>query len=210
MRLLKEGLKTRRVAIFPPTGSKFDFHRGWSLTPNLVFTSGLFFLLLSVWAIATPIIHSLALTYPSLARFSDTSYSILGILCHQKPTRSLWVLGYTSGVCTRMFALFLSAGIFLTVLQRARPLAWIRGTSWVPLAIGANLPTLLDWGTQLIQLRESVNSLRLITGAMSGYGIAVAITGCLHFICHGCGPLNVPEEERAERMQRNPRSGGGE
>jgi uncharacterized membrane protein len=47
------------------------------------------------------------------------------------------------------------------------------------------IPTFLDGYTQLIGLRESNNILRLLTGLLGGFGLAILIKSLKYFILSG-------------------------
>ncbi len=92
----------------------------------------------------------------------------LYIFCHGIPERCFTIRGHTFPICARCTGLLI--GIAAGFLA---PATW-----YLPsvLAIGLALllvaPLLVDGLTQLAGLRQSTNSLRILTGAIGGLGVA--------------------------------------
>ncbi|MDY0341475.1 MAG: DUF2085 domain-containing protein [Coriobacteriia bacterium] len=99
-------------------------------------------------------------------------------LCHQLPERSYFAGGYQLPVCARDTGIYLGFIIGLIVLwllhRHERPSASPR---WpVLVLIGAFIGAMaVDGVTSYIGLRETTNTLRLITGLLTGWAL-VAIT----------------------------------
>lgn len=99
---------------------------------------------------------------------SQSFYGILKPLCHQAPTRCLWIFGSNTALCSRCL------GIFFALLMTGLYFG-IKGADCVfwKTAILLNLPALIDGYTQLRGWRMSNNLLRLGTGLMAGVGAGV-------------------------------------
>jgi len=91
---------------------------------------------------------------------------ISGLACHKRPDRSFYFRGKQFPVCARCTGVFIGqiSMIFLLILG-LKP-------SWI-LAIFLLGVMFLDWFIQYIELLESTNFRRLITGIMGGMGIIV-------------------------------------
>jgi uncharacterized membrane protein len=99
---------------------------------------------------------------------SEVFYGILKPVCHQWPTRCLWVFGSNTALCFRCLGIF--SALFLTGLffgiKGANRIYW-------KTAVMLNIPALVDGYTQLRGWRTSNNFLRLSTGLLSGVGAAI-------------------------------------
>lgn len=84
--------------------------------------------------------------------------------CHQMPERSFYIRGRQLPICARCTGVFIGQtssmiiGIFIT------PISVI--SSLVMLCIIG-----MDWGLQEIEIKESTNFRRFITGILGGYGL---------------------------------------
>ncbi len=121
----------------------------------------MFFILIPLIAISAPIIQT-ALGYPN----GEGIYSFLSPICHQYPTRSLWVLNRPFALCSRCFSGYLGLGIgFLAVRSQFKYFKrFIFG-------IGLLIPGVLDGLIQLWSNYESTNIIRFFTGLGGGLGI---------------------------------------
>lgn len=97
-----------------------------------------------------------------LYSFSAGLYALFHLICHQEPTRSLWIAGHPMAICARDVGLY--GGLWLGLLMTLWRRTFIPG--WT--ALLCVLPMALDGGTQLLGLRESTNALRLVTGGLAG------------------------------------------
>jgi len=116
--------------------------------------------------VAAPIMAS----YPSTEPLSRPIYYMSSWFCHQRPERSLSLLGQPLAVCARCTFMYLGVTIssaVISVLPRNRP----RRTY---LFIAAT-PLVIDGTTQLLGLRESDNFLRAVTGLIFGAALAFYI-----------------------------------
>jgi len=109
----------------------------------------------------------------------DWLFTTLGYgLCHQLPERSLFAGGYQLPVCARdtgIYLGFVAGWVMLLVLARGRRPAEL--PRWpVLLLIGAFVGSMaFDGITSYAGLRSTTNDLRLLTGMLTGWGLA-AIT----------------------------------
>ncbi len=89
------------------------------------------------------------------------AYDFFSRICHQKPDRTISILGKKMPVCARCFGIYSGflLGTSLYPFLKEPPKKWL-----LILAI----PLALDGITQLAGLRESNNTLRLATGIMLG------------------------------------------
>lgn len=90
--------------------------------------------------------------------------------CHQMPKRSFFLKGYQFPVCARCTGVIVSALIAAIVFFKKKlP---------IRLCIALSSVMLLDWGMQYLNIRESTNPRRFITGLIGGFGYS---TLHLHF-----------------------------
>lgn len=100
-------------------------------------------------------------------------------ICHRKPERSFFFRGHQFPVCARCTGFYIS-GILTIIIFRIY--------SWdfnylnsnfnyfsifllLSISIALLLPAGIDGTTQLLNMRESNNTLRLITGLLGGLGL---------------------------------------
>lgn len=98
---------------------------------------------------------------------SNQFYGILSNICHQYPTRSLWLVNRPMGLCSRCFALYASFSISLIFLSKPKK------RRRVGLACLLFLPLISDGLLQYYGIRESVNLVRVISGTL--FGVAASI-----------------------------------
>ncbi len=98
---------------------------------------------------------------------SGAIYGIGDVFCHQMLSRSLVVDGNQMPICTRdlgiIFGIVFGMAVAILFDPRFSPL----------LLLLMLMPMALDGGAQLLTEYESFNSLRLITGAIAGAGLAL-------------------------------------
>ena len=100
-------------------------------------------------------------------------YPTLGKICHQFPTRSLYIFGSNMGLCARCFAIYsilILSSIFLIYFDTK--LLW---SYRCVVAIALIIPLLVDGLTQYYNIRESNNYIRVITGVLAGLGISLVL-----------------------------------
>ena len=98
--------------------------------------------------------------------FADELYGLLAHLCHQLPSRTLWMLEAPTGLCSR--SLFLCGAFAIAggyIFRQRRALSWQTALVLVS-------PILVDAATQSAGWRESTNLLRALTGTLAGIGLA--------------------------------------
>ncbi len=135
-------------------------------TERLLFLTPIYLLLFLILldAFIAPYLESLRLPV------SESLYGLLKPVCHQWPTRCLWIFGSNTALCARCLGIFI--GLLITGLYFG-----IKGADRVywKTAILLNLPALIDGYTQLRGWRVSNNYLRLGTGLMAGVGAGLVL-----------------------------------
>jgi len=149
------------------------------LTPNLILSKMkkrkrfvLVLISMPYAFIAFLIVASLLAPYLEYKRMgvSQKIFAILGLWCHQRPTRCFWIFESPMGLCARCFSFYLSllaTGYFL-LRTNTRRILW----KW---ALPLLMPILLDGISQQIGLWMSTNLVRTITGLMGGAGIGILV-----------------------------------
>ena len=94
--------------------------------------------------------------------------SVWNYICHRRPERSFFFRGHQFPVCARCTGFYIS-GIATIILSKFYPIPFDINT--VILGIILLIPCAIDGFTQLFELRESNNTLRLITGLLGGFGL---------------------------------------
>ncbi len=87
--------------------------------------------------------------------------------CHQRPDRSFFFRGKQFPVCARCTGVFLGECIAFVVFR------WFAPSKILLLSFCGMM--LLDWLVQALNVRESTNWRRLITGLLCGYGFGTLI-----------------------------------
>ena len=82
--------------------------------------------------------------------------------CHQMPERSFFIKGFQFPVCARCTGVIISAIIAIIVFLKKKLPIWI--------CISMSSVMLFDWGMQYLEIKESTNPRRLITGLICGFG----------------------------------------
>lgn len=88
--------------------------------------------------------------------------------CHRKPERCFHMGGQPLPVCARCLGIMMGY-LFIPILLLI-PL----GPPW-PFGLLAQMPMLIDGGTQWLGWRQSNNLLRVATGLLSGWGLSVIV-----------------------------------
>lgn len=122
---------------------------------------GSFFLGLPLLAITAPIIQT-TFNYPN----GEGIYSMLSPICHQYPTRSLWILNRPFALCSRCFGGYFGLGIGF-LLFHSQYIYLKRLIFGICLLI----PGVLDGLIQLWTTYESTNIIRFFTGFSGGLGV---------------------------------------
>lgn len=107
------------------------------------------------------------LTYLGLDSVSKPIFYTLHLICAQIPSHSFYILGHQLGMCARNMGIYGSmfVGGLVFVLSKKR-LPGIPWWFWILLI----LPMAYDGLTQMFGLRESTWELRVVTGALFGFG----------------------------------------
>jgi uncharacterized membrane protein len=103
----------------------------------------------------------------SLFSISNFFYGFLSNICHQYPTRCLWILNRPMGLCSRCFSVYASLSICLLCL----PL--IQRRKFIILSTLLFIPLVEDGLLQYVNLAASHNFRRVLTGVL--FGVAGAI-----------------------------------
>jgi uncharacterized membrane protein len=100
-------------------------------------------------------------------------YSILGHVCHQYPTRSVWILNRPMALCTRCVFGYTGLFIYTIALVYASNLK----PKWSRIALGFSLLGLavIDPLVQLLTVYESTNITRAISGMIGGTAFGMII-----------------------------------
>jgi len=93
-------------------------------------------------------------------------------ICHRIPERTFQINGHYFPVCSRCTGFYIGAFSYFILAYYV----YIEYTSLLVLiAFSLVTPAFLDGFTQLIELRESNNVLRLFTGLVGGLGLAILV-----------------------------------
>ena len=117
-------------------------------------------------------------------------YLPLCFICHQLPTRCLWIFGSNMALCSRCFGIYsgiVLIGIFFN-------LRWINKFSW-KFAFIFMLPAIVDGITQYMGLRMSNNLIRFGSGLLFGIGIGMVLYTLYFLIISAL--LNIRERHKA-------------
>jgi uncharacterized membrane protein len=92
----------------------------------------------------------------------------LALICHREESRCIKIGSHRSFLCARCTGLCvgLGASFFLRLLRLA-PFMYF--PQWIGLLLG--LPLMVDGSSQLLGIRESTNSIRLVSGFLFSLGI---------------------------------------
>ena len=107
------------------------------------------------------------LTYLGLYSIAKPIFFTLHLICAQIPSHSFYILGHQLGMCARNMgiygSMFIGGLIFVLSKKRVPGIPW-----WIWLLM--ILPMAYDGLTQMFGLRESTWELRVLTGALFGFG----------------------------------------
>jgi uncharacterized membrane protein len=105
-------------------------------------------------------------------------YTFYSYICHQKPERTFFVLGYPFAVCSRCFGVYFGvlAGVatypFWRHIDSVEPLPRI----WLFLSL---VPIGIDWLLGALDIWENTFASRFITGLILGFACAVFVIPAL-------------------------------
>jgi uncharacterized membrane protein len=107
------------------------------------------------------------LTYLGLYAIAKPIFFSLHLICAQIPSHSFYILGHQLGMCARNMgiygSMFIGGLVFVLSKKRVPGIPW---WAWLLLI----LPMAYDGLTQMFGLRESTWELRVLTGALFGFG----------------------------------------
>ncbi len=160
-------VQSRHLVMWVRAGGVFLL-KFWALLLTLVFG----FIVLA--AVSVPL-----LAYLGLDALAKPLFSALHLICAQISSHSFYLLGHQLGLDVHCLAIYsaLCVGSLVFVVSRKR----LPGLPWWGLVLMA-LPLAYDGGTQLIGLRQSTWEIRLLTGALFGFGAAWFAFPWLHKI----------------------------
>jgi uncharacterized membrane protein len=127
--------------------------------------------------------------------------------CHQLPDRCLFIFGYQMAVCSRCFAIYVSflAGglLFYFIKDKLKPFhIFYYILLCVPMAVdglaqlfGVPIPRGIGPGFELIWTTLSNNEIRVITGAIFGFGSAMFVMPYMQQV------LEIEEESMKEQKK---------
>ena len=95
--------------------------------------------------------------------------------CHQLPERSFFICGYQFPMCARCTGVLV--GYIVAALDFRRH---IKST----LCILLGLPMLADWSIQYLNIKQSNNIRRFITGLLCGYGFIKLCIKIIYNVCN--------------------------
>lgn len=122
-------------------------------------------------AIAIVILGGSVVCSWAVAHGASTQWRLLfRLFCHGIPRRCLTLWGVPMPICARCTAIY--AGALLGIVA-AHLLPWMSERAARYTMYAAAMPLGLDGLTQLTTLRESTNTLRLMTGLIGGIGFAL-------------------------------------
>lgn len=84
--------------------------------------------------------------------------------CHQMPSRSFFVKGYQFPVCARCTGVIVGELLAIILILFSFSIRW-----WMMLLL--LVPMGVDWLLQYINILESTNTRRVITGLLGGIGL---------------------------------------
>ena len=141
----------------------------------------------AVWTLSLPVAAfeaSRTAAAPLGYGFAFVIYAIGSLVCHQRPERSFYLWGAQLPVCARCVGLYLGATLAAAatllapeVGRRRRRAGWnaLRISSRLKLLFCAALPTLLTLVYEWTTGRAPTNSVRGVTAAALGSGLAVLL-----------------------------------
>ncbi len=96
--------------------------------------------------------------------------------CHQMPERSFFIKGYQFPLCARCTGVIVSTLVATIVFFKKKLPIW--------LCFAMSFVMLADWGLQYLEIKESTNRRRLITGLIGGYGYTMLHMHFYNFVYH--------------------------
>ena len=94
--------------------------------------------------------------------------------CHQRADRSFFWRGFQFPLCARC------TGVLVSYIFSLPMYLLFGGNLWICIALMAVM--FLDWFIQYLEIKESTNLRRLITGICGGYGIVTVQIMALNYL----------------------------
>ena len=99
---------------------------------------------------------------------------LIHLICHSQKDRCFKIAGKRLPLCSRCLGVYLSLVLFTVIFWLFQFTIQERMVLFI-VALAFNLPLMVDGITQFLGWRESNNSLRFITGILSGVGLALIV-----------------------------------
>lgn len=100
--------------------------------------------------------------------FAENIFKTLHYICHQAPSKSIWINNYTIAICARCFAIYaalLISGIIIYYKNYLK-VKWSIGILLI-------IPILIDGLLQWFELRTGNKILSILTGSLAGVGLGL-------------------------------------
>ena len=97
------------------------------------------------------------------------------LLCHQRRDRSFFIGAYQFPLCARCTGVVLGFMLALSCL-----IFGLRLSNIIPICLMSIM--FIDWLLQSIEVRESTNKRRLITGILGGFGLSMFSYSLITFL----------------------------
>lgn len=105
--------------------------------------------------------------------------NILNLICHRKPERSFFIKNHQFPVCSRCMGFYISLIAYFSYTYYF----FVNYNIYlIMFAIILLIPTMIDGLIQLLEYRESNNTLRFITGLIGGFGLGILVKALKYFI----------------------------
>ncbi|MCR4292395.1 MAG: DUF2085 domain-containing protein [Candidatus Kuenenia sp.] len=122
--------------------------------------------MLFISSIAAPVLESFRMPQANII------YYCLKYICHQIPSRCLWICGSNAGLCARCFGIYLSFSIcmifaFFRIFNCSK--------KHIVLGVFFIFPLLADGAIATITHYTSNNLLRIATGILFGFGAGLLV-----------------------------------
>ncbi len=103
----------------------------------------------------------------------ESEYKLLGHICHQYPTRCIWILNRPMALCTRCIFGYFGLIIGLLKIFKIGPFV----SCWRIAALGfiIFIISIIDPVCQLLTNYESSNFARAITGSIGGFALSLIL-----------------------------------
>lgn len=127
-----------------------------------IFIPFIFYFLIASTSVAAPVLEEYR-----CYMLSNKAYLILSNICHQYPSRSIWLLNRPMGLCSRCVSVYAAFSLSLIMIPR------IKSRLLMSVSILLLLPIVIDGLMQYCNLSTSNNARRIITGILFGISLSV-------------------------------------